>query len=486
MNKRKAILLFVLAVIACCWTACKDDVASAGQAVLDEDDAVIVLVDTFPLTSTIDSCDAIISQADSFLLGELETDYGLLRGSILTQLACPTGYRYPEGAEVDSICLFMYYSSWVGDKNAPLAINAYMMDKNTFSYTGVYPTDLNIDEYCSRKSTILANYSIVVASEKLDSVMNEDGVYIPMLRMRVNDDFQKHFWSMQSFTTQDDFNKAFNGLLIESSFGSSTMLNITDIALGVYYHFTYQRTNGETVTDTTVHDMKAFYANSEVRTVNHLSYPDKKEWIDKLKNDSDTYNYIIAPAGAYTRVTFPMATISESILEHMIEEKDGLEILTKQPYVNKAEVRITVTNKYNGSEADKTRNEWLQPAPYMLFIREESMKRFFANRELPNDTCALLSPLVQGTDAEGNSIYYYSFDMSDFLTNQLRKSFNDTDLNMLMVPVSVSAGTAGVSESSYSAVRQMQSMSATQIKSAKNGLKFEIVYSGFSLPSFTD
>jgi hypothetical protein len=170
----------------------------------------------------------------------------------------------------------------------------------------------------------------------------------------------------------------------------------------------------------------------------------------------------------------------------MIEEKDGLEILTKQPYVNKAEVRITVTNKYNGSEADKTRNEWLQPAPYMLFIREESMKRFFANRELPNDTCALLSQLVQGTDAEGNSIYYYSFDMSDFLTNQLRKSFNDTDLNMLMVPVSVSAGTAGVSESSYSAVRQLQSMSATQIKSAKNGLKFEIVYSGFSLPSFTD
>jgi hypothetical protein len=76
--------------------------------------------------------------------------------------------------------------------------------------------------------------------------------------------------------------------------------------------------------------------------------------------------------------------------------------------------------------------------------------------------------------------------MSDFLTNQLRKSFNDTDLNMLMVPVSVSAGTAGVSESSYSAVRQLQSMSATQIKSAKNGLKFEIVYSGFSLPSFTD
>ena len=486
MNKRKAILLFVLAVIACCWTACKDDVASAGQAVLDEDDAVIVLVDTFPLTSTIDSCDAIISQADSFLLGELETDYGLLRGSILTQLACPTGYRYPEGAEVDSICLFMYYSSWVGDKNAPLAINAYMMDKNTFSYTGVYPTDLNIDEYCSRKSTILANYSIVVASEKLDSVMNDDGVYIPMLRMRVNDDFQKHFWSMQSFTTQDDFNKAFNGLLIESSFGSSTMLNVSDIALGVFYHFNYLKREGDPTSDTTVYDMKAFYANSEVRTVNHLEYPDKQELVETLQQDSDTYNYMIAPAGVYTRMTFPMARITDSIMVHMGEIYEGLWIQTKQPYVNKAEVRIDVTNRYTGSEADKTREEWLQPANYMLLIKEESMERFFANRELPNDSCALLSPLIQGTDANGDAIFYYRYDLSDFLTSQLRNETYVEEMKMLLVPVSVNTSTTSTAESVYSAVRQQQTLSATQIRSAQNGMKLEIVYSGFSLPSFTD
>lgn len=131
----------IFIVIACIWVSCKDDVASAGQAVLDEDDAIIVLVDTFPLTSCIDSCDAIISQADSFLLGEIETDYGLLRASILTQLACPEGYSYPKGATVDSICLFMYYASWAGDASSPLSINAYQMDKGTFTYSGVYPTD---------------------------------------------------------------------------------------------------------------------------------------------------------------------------------------------------------------------------------------------------------------------------------------------------------------------------------------------------------
>ena len=44
------------------------------------------------------------------------------------------------------------------------------------------------------------------------------------------------------------------------------MLNISDIALGVYFRFGYNKAGRDTV----VHDFKAFYANSEVRTVNHL------------------------------------------------------------------------------------------------------------------------------------------------------------------------------------------------------------------------
>ena len=468
--------------IACCWTACKDDVTSAGKAVLGEDDAIVVLVDTFPLSSaTIDNSEKMISQADSFLLGEIETDYGLLRASILTQLACPEGFSYPAGAVVDSICLFMYYSSCVGDKNSPLAIDAYLMDKGTFSYSGKYYTDLNIDDYCTRDKSILTNHHIVVASEKFDSIMDEDGSYIPMMRMRVNDDFTKDFWAIQSFSDQDNFNQQFNGLLIESSFGSSTVLNISDMALGVYYHFKYSKAGS----DTTVYDMKAFYANAEVRTVNHLEYPDKNDWINELKKDSDTYNYIIAPAGTYTRIVFPMERMTDSIMSHMIGEIDGVTDTLKRPYVNKAEVRINVENVYSGSASDITRNDWLQPSPYMLLIKEESVTRFFDNRELPTDTCALLGALVQGQDSEGEAIYYYTYDMSDFLTNQLRQQTNDKELNMLLVPVTLNAG-AGTTESTYSSVRQQQTLSATQIRSAKNGMKLEIVYSGFALPTIKD
>lgn len=445
------------------WTACKDDVTTTGESILDENDAIIVLADTFSISSAVDSCDAIISQADSFLLGEIETDYGVLRASVLTQLACPEGYTYPEGFTVDSICLFMYYSSWVGDDKSPLAINAYLMDKNTFRYNSTYPTDLNIDDYCTRSKSILTNHRIVVASEKRDSILNTNGQYVPMVRMRVNDDFMQDFASITNFESQDKFNEQFKGLLLETSFGSATMLNISDVALGVFYHFQYNKAGK----DTTVSDMKAFYANSEVRTVNQLVYRDKKEWVETLQQDSDTYNYIIAPAGVYTRLRIPMEQIADKIITRTE---------LKRPYVNKAEIRVSVMNM---DPDNNDRNDWLLPSSHMLLIKEKSMTRFFKNRELPSDTCALLGQLTQGVDSVGDAIYYYSYDMSDFLTNQLRKEENDSILNMLLVPVTINTTTTNTSANAVTSVRQQQTISATKIRSAKNGMKLEIVYSGF-------
>ena len=71
--------------------------------------------------------------------------------------------------------------------------------------------------------------------------------------------------------------------------------------------------------------------------------------------------------------------------------------------------------------------------------------------------------------------------MSDFLTNQLRKKDQPLELNMLMIPVTVNTGTTSTS-TTVSSVKQQETLSATVIRSAKNGMKFEIVYSGFAIP----
>ena len=136
------------------------------------------MADTFPLTSMVENSGSIVAQSDSCLLGEIDTDFGVLRASILTQLACPEGYSYPTNATIDSICLYIYYSSWVGDGLSPMALNVYMLDKKTFDYYGNYPSDLNVDDYFidpQNKMPVLNNHRIVVASEKLDSVQDPYG-----------------------------------------------------------------------------------------------------------------------------------------------------------------------------------------------------------------------------------------------------------------------------------------------------------------------
>lgn len=453
-------------------SSCKGDSDRAGSAVLDEEDRIVVLADTFDVNTAVEPFDSIVSQADSFLLGEMETDFGLVQARVLTQLACPEGYHYPENAVIDSVCLFMYYASWTGDGSSPMAINAYLMDKATLNYMSSYYTNINIDTYCSREKSILTNHRIVAASEKLDSIQDSNGNYIPMLRMRLNDDFTQEFSNIRTFDSQEEFNQQFRGLMIESSFGSSTILNISDIALGVFYHFSYPKAGR----DTTVSDMKAFYANSEVRTINQITYVDKQEWVDEMREDSLTYNYIVAPAGVYTRVVMPLHSIIDSIETRL---EGG-----KRPYVNMAQLKVEVYNVKDAvvSIVDKSRESWLSPAQNMLLVKESSKDRFFSQLEMPSDTCALLATLTQETDSAGAYIYCYNFDLSTLLTQQIRKHDNnggetDQELRMLLVPVTVNRASA--SSTTITRVKEEQTLSATIIQSPFNGLMLKMVYSGF-------
>ena len=82
-------------------------------------------------------------------------------------------------------------------------------------------------------------------------------------------------------------------------------------------------------------------------------------------------------------------------------------------------------------------------------------------------------------DSAGNTIYYYSYDLSDFLHNQLRQDSLSEELKMMLVPVTVTTGTTNSATTTISSVKQKQTLSATKIKSAQNGMNLKLVYSGF-------
>lgn len=459
---------------ACLLSACKSDSPTAGADVLTPEDEILLRYRIFDINSELSMSPDVISMPDSFMVGEIETRFGSLRAGLLTQLSCPETFRYPENAEIDSVCLLISYSSWLGDASAPLSLNVYEIDRATLEYSpsSPYLTKLDVEDYCSpdQESILQTNQRVVVAGHYTDSVYSSaNSKYEPAIRVRMSDAFSEHFTQMRTFESQDQFNQFFKGLYITSDFGSSTMLNIQHVSLGVYYHYTYQR-EGVFVSDTTIveSDVKGFYASSDVRQVNVFKYlNDKGNWMEELTSQ-DT-SYIIAPAGIYTTLKLPMAQMNDTIKGTL----NG-----KRPYVNLAEIRVEVLSG-NKSGSDS----WLGSSDYMMLMKantEGRIEDFFVEKELPNDTSAIISAISQYEDSLGVIRSYYSFDISMLLTKELRNDVHPDTLNMTLVPVSVVKASA--TSSAISGVSQIQTPTATMIRSAQNAespMSLKVVYSGF-------
>lgn len=467
--------LIICLVIPFALLGCQDDAMNAGSSTLLESDDIQVKADTFSLASALDSCVALTLTPDSFLLGECDTHFGTIHADILTQLACPEGfeYPYPETAEVDSIYLYIHYNSWYGDGKAPLGITVYEMDRSSLSETGIYPSNLRLEDYCSlADSTHIATASrIIIPLEPTDSVyQSSSDTYQPFIRIKLTDEFAKRFFAKQDFSSQEAFNEAFKGLYITSDFGGSNVLYVTNISMSVYYHFSRPISNGR---DTILHDTKSFYANSEVRQVNRYIYPERQEVLTLYAQHTDT-NYIVSPANIYTQLSLRLDSIYQRI-EQQVGDTNNYRI-----YVNQALLTLDVLYDFD-LNSERPRDRWDVPASNMLLIKASHFNDFFAQNELPSDTAAILAALTAITDSLDNVSYTYTYDLSELLTQQLRSNQQVEELTFMLVPVAVATANSS-SSSTITSVKQLQTISATRIRSAQNALqpiRLEMVYSGF-------
>ena len=464
--------------------SCNGDTHSAGNSILSEEDRIKVKSDTFNVASTLDSCLAIALTPDSFLLGECETHFGAIKADILTQLACPEGFKYPDkvviasgdtiqiNPAVDSVCLYLYYNTWYGDGNSPLGINVYEMDRQTLLENERYPSDLQVTDYCSLSESARAtNYStIVVPKNPTDSAYSsETEQYVPAIRIRLSDDFAQRIFEIKDFSTQQAFNQQFKGLYICTDFGGSNVLYIKDMVMTLYYHFSMPRPG---ITDSVIYDTKSFYVNEEVRQVNRYVYPNRQEILNQYTQVKDT-NYIVSPANIYTKLSIRMDSIFNRIDEQFYNDSTLYSV-----YVNKA--NLTVDVLYSDSVTGRPRDNWDAPATYMMLIKENHLNDFFSKNTVPSDSVAIVASLSASTDTLGNIAYGYTYDLSTFFTLQLRKKDRIDELNFVLVPVAI---TTNSSTGSITSIKQLQTISATRIRSANNSVSpmdLEMVYCSFN------
>ena len=469
-NKSFITILLLLAIVV---VGCKENNSiSAGASTLPDND-IRVMADTFKVTSQLDSCVAISLTPDSFLLGECDTHFGTIKADILTQLACPEGFKYPnETATVDSVCLYLYYKNWYGDGKSPLGITVYEMDKMSLQANAAYANTINIAEYCSfnESTKVTDNSRVIVPAVPFDSSYSSlTESYVPTIRIKLTDEFAKRFFEIKDFSSQKKFNELFKGLYICSDFGASNVLYINDITMTVFYHFTMERPQ---MNDTIINDTRSFYANEEVRQVNRFTYPNRDEILKKYSQFQDT-NYIVSPANIYTELTVQM----DSIYNRFDAQLDTAEY---RVYINKADLTIDVL--YSDSVTGRPRDNWDAPASHMMLIQKEKMSEFFSTNKTPSDSVAIITSITATTDSSSNVTYQYSFDMSDILTKQIRSEQKADQLTFVLVPVAISTNS---STGAILSVKPLQTITATCIRSAERSennptpMDIEVVYAGF-------
>jgi len=455
MKYNSFILFFVLSFLT---VSCTDNLVDVGTGIQPTSDGITVGADTFHVSTQNVFIESMSTKPDSFLLGSFYNEkYGSTQADILAQVEGPIGYKYPKGAEPDSVVLVIKCLSWLGDKYAPLDVNVYQMDNKTFNFTDEIPTNLDPKQYVSFNDTTWLGHNVITARHS--SVASSDSIW---KMVKLSDRFSKRFFNDSTYASEKLFKDFFGGVYIKVKFGTSALLNINALYLESHYHYKVLR-NGEKDSITLTGSL-VFPANLNVRQVNRILHPDKAALIAKL-NQQDTVNYVSAPANIQTQITLPLARMKQQM---------DAKMLNKKLILNHALLNVEVF------EADSSSYP-LPIVTHMLLIKESEIADFFKNDKIPTGSNAVLGTYTVPTTGSN----YYSFNIAKLLATEIKTAeANNTlltddfkNFKMRLVPVNVTSNSSGIT-----AVKQQSTLAAISIcggKKKTSPMKVQMVYSGF-------
>jgi len=457
MKSNSIILLFLVSLFV---FSCSDVLTDIGTGIQPSSDQIKIGTDTFHVTTENVPIDFIYSKPDSFLLGSyFNTTFGSTQADILAQVNCPVGFTFPPLSVPDSASVVLVYYTWFGNKYSVQDVNIYEMNLNTFDYSTLYPTNLDPTVYSDRS---------IKLSERIFTAKDADKTRTDSTSIvfKLKPDFVQRFFKSTNFSSTKNFLNDFKGIYITANYGSAVLLNVSQINLAYYYHYTYATKNihgGDSIA--TVNNVLNFPANAEVRQVNRFLHTDR----NTIAAPADSVNYVASPANWNTRVGIPL---------NKIKQRMDLGIANKKLTINSAIIKVEATNIDVDTVAAPT-------VKYMLLIKESAIDRFFNNKELPSDTCAVLAGHTLALIPYSSTTYedYYKFSVAKLIANELKiaKQNNTTPaekLNMRLIPVQVTFDSNGNATS----VKHEYLMSAVTLRSGKNTyspMRINVVYSGF-------
>ncbi|MBB3187534.1 DUF4270 domain-containing protein [Microbacter margulisiae] len=435
--------LSVIAIVAMVIvSSCTDSSSDLGLSIRPSGDLIAVGTDTFGISTSNYIVPNMVSPNDTFLLGNYyDPKYGTTKGEILAQFTCPIGFQFPAGAHPDSLSLYILFNNWFGASQSPLRISAYEMDGTPLSYNTTYYTDLNIADYCSKN--ILLGNRIMAA---IPDTVADSATYQPHLTYKFSQAEVQKFYNAASngaFDSQSTFTNYFKGIYLTSDYGNGAVWYVNRLYMELYFHYNAFINNK----DTTLTSGLVFPASKDVRQINRITHPD----ISQIPAVPDSVTYICAPAGIYTQVNIPVARIVNRIKARWSGKVNS---------INHAELRMEVTER-------DTVDAYVMHIPsYLVLVPKTKINSFRVG-----DT-TLITAAYNSTD------HYYSFDLSSYLTRELRSSNPPATDQLLVIPVSITSRSAA---GYIAGLAPKVNLNAVVLRTSKSvsPLRLEVVYNGF-------
>lgn len=393
-------------------SGCSDDLNLVGSTIQPDGDKMPVYVDTFQMQATTLLMDSVYARTTSGLLGEFyDPLYGNVKSDYICQFYCPEDFKFkkkPINGQIDSVDFKIIYqnSAWVGDSLAPMRAQIYQVTKELERdfYTNFDPL-----EYCDMTQSLGMQTYTAYDNSVPDSVRTHldssgNNTYTPTITIRMPKEFGQKFYDESiknpgTFSSQENFNKFFQGIYVTNTYGSGNILQISFSSISIYYKFNMKGSQDQ---DSTVLTSETFNVTKEVLQLNRFKNTD----LNSLLEPSDSIAYLKTPAGVYTQLTIPAQDIVDRIGDRVINN-------------------IPLTMKAYPQEEW----QWALPAPAnLLLLPKDSLPTFFVNNKIEDNKTAFRA------DYNASSRSYPFGNIANLMQEHIKNN-PDKDMVLLLIPV---------------------------------------------------
>ena len=481
MQLKHTILLWAAGILSL--ASCNDNTASMG--IFPDSDGIISYPQTFEITTRSVALDSVKANSTTCFLGSItDPETGAdITADFVAQFYTFEDYTFPDKSLMvkkvdgedqrgivwcDSIDVKLYYSSYYGDANNPMKLEAYKLDpKNILSEDSIYYTNLDLSQFKFKEGSDAMPIAsrVFTPVDYNDSELTQSssgyaaGVYMHLDRQLGQTMLEKYYENPDYYHNSYSFiRNVMPGLYFRTSAGKGTMLKLYVSTMNLYFRYYDEKE------DSVLTGMARFSATPEV--IQSTRFQNGK--MDELVDD-ETCTYLKTPAGIATEMTLPINEVFAG--EHVSDS------------ISLASVTLTRYNK-------KDQNDYQLGTPSeLLMVRKQDYHDFFSEGRVSNNRTSYTTSFssTYNTYTFTNISRLISYCRNEKVTKAREQGITEEEWErenpdrnkVLLIPVVTSNSSVNTTGNVQVSVNHDMSLNSIRLVGGNTKINMQVVYSKF-------